>query len=123
MSNPTSVFSYRMFQGAPKGDIPGWEKVPPIPNKKSVERTPEQPPNPNGPRITSPIVRGPLFGISNSPTPRTPTPRTPTPRTPTPRTPTPRTPRRNRTLHTPRKQPPTKRRFAPKTPRSTRRRR
>ena len=120
MSNPTSVFSYRMFQGAPKGDIPGWEKVPPIPNKKSVERTPEQPPNPNGPRITSPIVRGPLFGISNSPTPRTPTPRTPTPRTPR-RNQTPR----HKTPLRPRKRNPTKRCFAPpsKTPRSTRRRR
>lgn len=112
----SSVFPNRMFQTGPMGNTNGWEKKPPMPNKRSVEGTPEQPPNPNGPRNTSPIA-GPLFG--NSP-PRN----SLSPRTPTPRTPTPRTPRSNPTPLAPRKKL-TKRRFAPphKTPRSTRRRR
>jgi len=120
MSNPTSVFPNRMFEGGPKGDIPGWEKVAPPPNKRSVERTPEQPPNPNGPKKTSPIVKGALFGNSNSPTPRN----SPTPKTPNNRTPTRKRPRNNKTTYAPHKGKTTKRRFAPpKTPRSTRRRR
>ena len=115
MSKPTSVFHNRMFEGGPVGYTEGWEKVAPLPNKRSVERSPEKGPNPNGRRITKGIntkgiVRGDLFASSMSPNGSA-------PRTPSPRT------HNHKTPNTPRKQP-TKRRFAPpKTPRSTRRRR
>ena len=117
MSMHTSVFPKEMFQGPPNGYIKGWEKGEPIKNKGSAERSPVKGKNPNGPRNTSRIVTGPLFG--NSPPRNSLSPRTPTPRTPR-RNQTPR----HRTPLTPRKQKPTKRRFANrKTPRSTRRRR
>ena len=74
MSKSTE-FPIRMFETGPVGYTKGWEKVAPPPNKRSVERTPEQPPNPNGPKKTSPIIKGPLF---DSPTPKTPNNRTPT---------------------------------------------
>ena len=116
----TTVFTNRMFQTGPKGGIPGWEKEPPMPNKGSAERSPEKGPNPNGPRNTSPIVKGALFGNSNSPAPRN----SPTPKTPNNRTPARKRPRNNKTTYAPLKRITKKRRFAPpKTPRSTRRRR
>lgn len=120
----STVFPKEMLLVPPKGYIKGWEKKPPMPNKKSVEGTPEQPPNPNSPRNTSPIIKGALFGNSTANNSSKQGNSSPPRNSPTPRTPTPRTPRRNTTPLAPRKENPTKRRFAHrKTLRSTRRRR
>ena len=91
MSNP-SVYTSRMFQGAEPGykgpGVEGWQRL--VLNKNGTlksngEKSPEKLPNPNGPRNTSPIVRGALFGsptkvntLRNSPTPRRHNNRTPT---------------------------------------------
>jgi len=116
MSKSTE-FPIRMFETGPVGYTKGWEKVAPPPNKRSVERTPEQPPNPNGPKKTSPIIKGPLFGNSNSPAPRNSPAASKTPNNRTPS----RKRHSNNAPYAPRKRMTKKGRFAP--PRHTRRRR